>query len=883
MTLRRVNRITVENWRNWEGESTIDNLPAGVVVLAGPNAVGKTGLWEAVVGGLLDRHWGTHTNRLRPAGTRGVIPRVTIDFTAGDRSYRVEKSFSNSRDKASLWEHVAGAWQIRDEGEEAYLLCRRAVLGEEDDAPNRGGPEKALQGTLMEVLLPPQGHLTSAAPAPEAVSMAVTDREAATAATRVGRVLAAVSTLADQVWVPKRGKLKTGSQLQKDGERRDEIEQAILPLTAKADRIGQLVKDLSTSAENAAGQTDVGAQAAQADRLRREAKEHREQREASRESHASAKSVHEEIVARFGERRSREKLAAEAAATVGKIERELETQEEKHQRAGRHYEDLKQRRDALDRDVVRHRTWVEFESRESELEGLRKSRNEVVDRIRLVGELEEEIARRTAEARELKLPDKTQWARIDHLREQLQEARGELNAGAWSVTGSVPDSLALRIDGTAAGPGEVDARATREVVIGGEGGKELQIHAPGRSGEKVGDLEAELSRIFDGYGVPDHKELRRRFNYLEAEVKGAIKTARTRLTDALAGGDKTDLLRDQLDLEARIERKNVLTAPTTPRPDGVPEEWKIRLSILEEDLTRTGQEIERAGPELGSLTNGVEKARQALQGARQELELASEALREHRERHGSDDELSQSLLRAEADLEEKRKIWSRLDEARPMAEQAREARADKLSAGLKEVLSARDRIRELSAEIEALRREDPEGALADLEAERARLLPRIRAAETQADSLILLEQALTQEKDRVTSAIGEPVRERLQSWVTYLLQDESTVIVDEAGRPAVIRTPAGREVTCEDQSFGTREQISILHRLAIADLVADEAGAGVVVMLDDPFGHTDRGRRSRMLDILTAEAERRGHQILIFTCRPEDFEGVGTHIRVDGR
>jgi len=215
-----------------------------------------------------------------------------------------------------------------------------------------------------------------------------------------------------------------------------------------------------------------------------------------------------------------------------------------------------------------------------------------------------------------------------------------------------------------------------------------------------------------------------------------------------------------------------------------------------------------------------------------------------------------------------------------MAEDAREDRAEGLSAGLAEILEKQKEVQRLEAEIESLRREDPEGRLADLETERADLLPRVRSEETKAGALLLLERSLTEEKDRVTQAIGEPVRERIQKWIRYLLQDDSEVVVDENGRPAVIRSPAGRELPFVDQSFGTREQVSILYRLAVADLVAEEAGSGVCMMLDDPFGHTDRGRRERLLEILTAEADRRGHQILVFTCRPEDFEGVGHHVQL---
>ena len=98
--------------------------------------------------------------------------------------------------------------------------------------------------------------------------------------------------------------------------------------------------------------------------------------------------------------------------------------------------------------------------------------------------------------------------------------------------------------------------------------------------------------------------------------------------------------------------------------------------------------------------------------------------------------------------------------------------------------------------------------------------------------------------------------------------------------PRVIKTPTGQAIPYEDQSFGTREQVGVLYRLAGADLLKGSDDRGMCLMLDDPFGHTDRGRRQNMLEILQAAASRSGHQILVFTCRPEDFAGVEQHVDV---
>jgi DNA repair exonuclease SbcCD ATPase subunit len=841
MSLRSVDRVTVENWRNWQDESCVDGLVPGVVVLAGPNAIGKTGVWEAIVGGLLDRHWGTHTTRLRPVGTKGVIPRVQVEFTAGDSRYRVEKHFGTSRDKASFWEHHGGEWVLRDQGEEAYLLCRRAVLGSETAVPNRGGPEKALADTLMEVLLPPQGDLTSPAPAPEAVSMAITDREAATSATRLGRVLTAVTTEANGIWVGKRDRPKKGSALQSGEERWSETEAMIAPLKGKAERIGELVRDLANASEEAAGQPDAVEQAAQADQLQREAAEHRTRRETAKEQFDASDQAREEAQAALAERSDRTKAAAEATTGLTALRKDLETSQAEHRRAEDAHGVLEQRRQALNSNIKSHRDWAEFENRESELDQLKKTLEGITDRLGRFDTQERILAEQTAEAKAQKVPAKDEWTRLDELRDRLQEARGELNAGAWSVSGALPHELGLAVDGLEVEAGEVDLQATREVVITGGAGHVLHIKAPAQTAGEVERLTAELAEVLSRYQVSDQSELRRRYNYLEQEVKPAISKAKSRMKDALAGGTRSDLLRDQLDLGRKIEKMSGLAAPASKRPDGAPEEWKIRLEMLTADCEKVEQEFAAAGQRASVAGERAKQASQAVDTGEQEAQMTSGALDEHRERHGPDDGLSEAMMRAESRAKDLRGAWQGLDQARAMAETAKENRAGKLAGGLKEVLAARDRIGRFHAEIEALRREDPEGRLAALEAERAALLPHLRSARVHAEALRLLEQSLSAEKDRVTDVIGEPVRERMQRWVSYLLQDQSEVVVDEEGRPAVIRTPAGQEVPYEDQSFGTREQVSILHRLAVADLVAKEAGAGVVLMLDDPFGHTDRG------------------------------------------
>ncbi|MBI4605091.1 MAG: AAA family ATPase [Planctomycetes bacterium] len=887
MTLQRIHKITVENWRSWQGPSTLEDLRPGLVVLGGPNAVGKSGLWEAIVLGLLDRHWGSHTDSLRPAGTKRVIPRVEIEFDAGGRRFKVEKHFGGAggRDKASFHERVDSRWVLRDQGEEAYGLCRKAVLGADSEAPSRGGLEYAVQGTLLQILLPRQGTLVEQTKASQAVSVAVTDRAAAATATRIGRVLGSVSEEADRWWAAQRGALKRGTDLARDIERLEAIdapEGEVARLEAKVRRIDELVGRLAAASEELAGLGDAGRRLEEAEALNREASEHRERREAARKAFDDASRMAADLEAvREARRRLSEDLARREEA-LQKASRELGDKADQRQRADRSLKEREDERDKLAGDLERHRAWTEFETRGARLKELRTALDSVKARSSTVEACRKEIEGLRREKGGLPLPRQEEWEAWDELERAHQEAEGRLKAGAWTVEGSLPPGLALKLDGQAVAGPAVSARASRAVVVSAASGEALRIEAPEKDATEAARLGRAKGELLARFGAADIRDLRKRHTYVTGTLDPKVATAQGRMQEALQGARPEDLLREEGRLASEIERKEGLQAPEGARPLGEPEEWRVRVELLEDERSRAEERLKVAAAEAASAATDEARSRAAHSEAQKARDATFDALTLHRQEHGPDDAVERAAVDALRAKVEKEGFWKPLEEERDAAEAAKETRARGLREGLKEILARQARIKEMQGELAEIRREDPEGSLAKLLAERAVLAPRVRAGKTHADALLLLEGALKEERDRLTQAIGGPVRERLQRWVRYLLQDSSEVVVGEDGWPRVIRTATGQEVPYEDQSFGTREQVGVLYRLAVADLLAEASKAGACLLLDDPFGHTDRGRRRRMLEILESEAGRRGHQVLLFTCRPEDFEGAGQHIPVGG-
>ena len=85
------------------------------------------------------------------------------------------------------------------------------------------------------------------------------------------------------------------------------------------------------------------------------------------------------------------------------------------------------------------------------------------------------------------------------------------------------------------------------------------------------------------------------------------------------------------------------------------------------------------------------------------------------------------------------------------------------------------------------------------------------------------------------------------------------------------RTLDGRTVPFESLSGGTREQLSILLRLAAAMIVAPDGG--VPLILDDALGYSDSSRLADMGAVLALAG--RHCQVIVLTCFPERYRAVG--------
>ena len=134
----------------------------------------------------------------------------------------------------------------------------------------------------------------------------------------------------------------------------------------------------------------------------------------------------------------------------------------------------------------------------------------------------------------------------------------------------------------------------------------------------------------------------------------------------------------------------------------------------------------------------------------------------------------------------------------------------------------------------------------------------------------LLYETMKDERDKVRLAYVAPLKEKIEKLGRLVFNNSFEVEVTE-NLEVASRTMDGYNVPFESLSGGTKEQISLISRLACAMTVSKEGGAPLI--LDDALGYTDP-ERLKLMGAVLAKAGREC-QIIILTCVPDRYSNVG--------
>lgn len=232
---------------------------------------------------------------------------------------------------------------------------------------------------------------------------------------------------------------------------------------------------------------------------------------------------------------------------------------------------------------------------------------------------------------------------------------------------------------------------------------------------------------------------------------------------------------------------------------------------------------------------------------------------------------------ASADAEAQR----RADEAvRALAERYDAAEPDAVEAALAAATDAvdtitveRDRtafeLHTLASELGVIGSEGRQGQLDEAQAELERARAEYARIHERAQSAQLLRTTMIRHRDNTRQRYVRPYRAELERLGREVFGPSFEVDVDTE-LTVQTRTLDGCTVPYDSLSGGAKEQLGILARLAGAALVAAEDT--VPVIIDDALGFSDPDRLEKMSGVLNTVGDR--GQVIVLTCTPGRYDGV---------
>lgn len=183
---------------------------------------------------------------------------------------------------------------------------------------------------------------------------------------------------------------------------------------------------------------------------------------------------------------------------------------------------------------------------------------------------------------------------------------------------------------------------------------------------------------------------------------------------------------------------------------------------------------------------------------------------------------------------------------------------------------------------EKLRREgtaDPRDDVARAAVRRRLAAAKLANARREAEATKLLARLFAAKKRDVETQFVAPLSSRVADYLRTILGPDTAVDIGYSGNAFGSLTVARGElgnVTWDFSSLsgGTREQVGAAFRLAMAEILAEGHDGTLPIIFDDAFTNADADRRQKLQRLLDLAADR-GLQVIVFSCTPEDYAGLG--------
>jgi energy-coupling factor transporter ATP-binding protein EcfA2 len=862
--------VSIEQLRQFRRPIRLAGLEPGINLVAGPNESGKSTIVQAVRAAFLERYGSGSVTHLQPWGDSSAAPTVVLEFEHGGRHWRLSKRFLRNK-RCDL--SVDG--KAFSEGEAEEQLAE--LLGFQFSGRGASRPEHwGIPGLLWveqgagQALEEPVSH------ASEHLQSALGNLLGGVASTGGDEVIRAVEAARAEL-------------LTKTGKKRGEYAEL-------NDRCERFEQEIGTLEERIRGYRTQVDRLGELRRIQREVGDRRPWETAR----ARANDLKEALagIRQWQQEQEQERQAlAQSRQTLAAYRQQRKLAEEQAER-------------------LREREAEQLRAREG-FEGLQRATPSLQS-----AENEAKVAYQAAKST---LTRARQWEQRQRLEQQRQQAQvqvhalqraleravrlqGELDSAREALRGSAIDAAALgALRKSSAELTEVrirsEAIATRlnydllegrsitlgELALQGQG-ERLLLEAATLDIPEIGTV-----RVVPG--GTDIDAQRRRLEQLEESVSRQLRELG--VTSLAAAELKADR---QLRATAEVERLQALLQASAPAGTEA-----LRAQLGERQTEAEGARRALEG-QPGAVAIGLtpQQAELALDAAESRLKSAESALGEHRLA------LSRAEGQASAALDEWQRLRdelqnpehvaalqslagmiARMEEQCERLERAGEARQAQIDAANPQLLeqdiarygsSARIALEEhqrraielvrLQSTLESQGVEGLEEQRDTLAADLAHAQRRHRELDRRARALDLLLRLLQEKRQHLICRLQAPLQQHLNHYLAILFPG-ARLEVDERLVPGRFSRD-GEQGPLAELSFGAREQMGLVSRLAYADLLR-EAGRPTLILLDDSLVHSDRQRLEQMKRILFDAAQR--HQILLFSCHPEAWQDLGVPTR----
>jgi hypothetical protein len=871
----KLTRLRVAELRRFRAPFELAGIQAGLNIFTAANEAGKSTLVRAIRAAFFERHKSSSVDDLRPYDDSAAAPEVELDFEIAGTSYQLSKRFL----KKMRCDLVVGSRRL--EGVDA-----------EDALAERLGFQFALKGASREehwgipgLLWIEQGSAQSVRDAvvnaADHLRKALDESLGDVSASGGDEVVAQVRKWRDEL-LTGTGKPKAGFQKAVDDAttleaRVAELQEAVAAYRGQVDQL-KLLRD--AHAADAAAQPWVAfrAQQATAQQALQAAEALTSERDAQQEKLRQVTGLRELLAQRLtAAEQQQQGLATREAALVAAASKHeqaaaLEAQAVLAETSAA--EGWRKAREALalarqeDTRRVLVRQVADARTRAVELASLLERATAENDRAI---SLKRDAAHLLIEAADL-TSLREQHAALNEL--QIRQAavatrlRIELDAGATIQLGSEAIS------------GQAERLLAAPTVVTVPGVGRLHI-APG--GSDLAELAQAQAQLQD-----EHSALLQRLGLASlADAEARDKSHAQRLADANAADKSRKLLAPKgldalrTDLDAAQARESEATSALTQLPPE-PTEAALPLDAAEREHETARVAAEGAGHQLQSARQALATAASQHDAARQERDTLKVVLDDPKlqaELAAKRLELleagtRESVVKAEVDA-----IVARIAAARP---DILKQDVDRFRRSAEEAENQhRSRDRQIVQVETALAAAGAQGLEEELErALSASHLAQRRAAELRrrAEALDHLLQKLEQRRQALTRRLQAPLQKHLDRYLQLLFPSGRLAVDDNLIPGSLTRLgPRGPEAgDFETLSFGAREQMGVISRLAYADLLK-EAGRPTLIILDDALVHSDEQRLAQMKRVLFDAAQR--HQVLLFSCHPGRWRDMGVPVR----